>query len=296
MEKYLYFRSVTDEANDGVTGLKTNNPSSFLFPASKLTAMQPTADGTLTLYFEPAIAKANGGLRDKVDLTVVAGDTFEVMTAISDAIASPSRGHSDGFITVCDAVTTTDSATTALDDLSIAGTFIHKSVSACTITVQPAAAYGVYEHYEVVDIPAADAADNDVLAGLSIYIPAQATIVEGSITAVELAGNDVGSVALEVHTAAQAFDAASAGTEIIGADEGSNLSLPDADLDISSNAILGDTITGGTLISHESPLDRGTNASYFHLCAKEDMSTTDVTGTPKVGVYLKWYGPAAVAI
>jgi len=296
MEKYLYFRSVTDEANDGVTGLKTNNPSSFLFPASTLTSMQPTADGTLTLYFTPAIAKANGGLRDKVDLTVNEGDHFEVMAAITDAIANPSRGHSDGFITVCDAVTTTDSATSALDNLSIAGTFIHSSVTACTITVQPAAAYGVYEHYEVVDIPAADAADNDVLAGLSIYIPAQATIVEGSITAVELASNDVGSVALEVHTAAQAFDAASGGTEIIGADVASNLSLPDADLDISSNAILGDTITGGTLISHESPLDRGTNASYFHLCAKEDMSTTDVTGTPKVGVYLKWYGPAPVAI
>ena len=296
MEKYLYFRSVTDEANDGVTGLKTNNPSSFLFPASTLTAMQPTADTTLTLYFEPAIAKANGGLRDKVDLTVVAGDTFEVMSAISDAIANPTRGHNDGFITVCDAVTTTDSATSALADLVVSGTFIHKSVTACTITVQPAAPYGVYEHYEVVDIPAADAADNDVLAALSIYIPAQATIVEGSITAVELASNNVGSVALEVHTSAQAFDAASGGTEIIGADVASNLSLPDADLDISSDAILGDTITGGTLISHESPLDRGTNASYFHLCAKEDMSTTDPTGTPKVGVYLKWYGPAPVAI
>ena len=229
MEKYLYFRSVTDEANDGVTGLKTNNPSSFLFPASTLTAMQPTADTTLTLYFEPAIAKANGGLRDKVDLTVVAGDTFEVMSAISDAIANPTRGHSDGFITVCDAVTTTDSATSALADLVVSGTFIHKSVTACTITVQPAAPYGVYEHYEVVDIPAADAADNDVLAALSIYIPAQATIVEGSITAVELASNNVGSVALEVHTSAQAFDAASGGTEIIGADVASNISLPDAD-------------------------------------------------------------------
>ena len=298
MEKYLYFRSVTDEANDGVTGLKTNNPSSFLFPASTLTSMQPTADGTLTLYFTPAIAKANGGLRDKVDLTVNEGDHFEVMAAITDAIANPSRGHSDGFITVCDAVTTIDAlaGATPAADSTIAGTFIHSSVTACTITVQPAAAYGVYEHYEVVDIPAADAADNDVLAALSIYIPAQATIVEGSITAVELAGNDVGSVALEVHTSAQAFDAASSGTEIIGADTSGDASLPDADLDISSNAILGDTITGGTLISHESPLDRGTNASYFHLCAKEDMSTTDPTGTPKVGVYLKWYGPAPVAI
>ena len=98
MEKYLYFRSVTDEANDGVTGLKTNNPSSFLFPASTLTAMQPTADTTLTLYFEPAIAKANGGLRDKVDLTVVAGDTFEVMSAISDAIANPTRGTMMGLL------------------------------------------------------------------------------------------------------------------------------------------------------------------------------------------------------
>jgi len=294
MEKYLYFRSVTDEANDGVTGLKTNNPSSFLFPASTLTAMQPTADTTLTLYFEPAIAKANGGLRDKVDLTVVAGDTFEVMSAITDAIANPARGHSDGFITVCDAVTTTDSATSALNDLAVPGAFIHKSVTACAITVQPAAAYGVYEHYEVVDIDTSGTADNAVCGALSVYIPAQATIVEGSITAVELAGNDVGSVALEVHTAVDT--GASAGTEIIGAEEASNLSLPDADLDISSNAILGDTITGGTLISHESPLDRGTSASYFHLVAKEDMDTTDPTGTPKVGVYLKWYGPAPVAI
>ena len=70
MEKYLYFRSVTDEANDGVTGLKTNNPSSFVFPADTLTAIQPTNDGVLTLYFTPALAKANGGLRDKVDLNV----------------------------------------------------------------------------------------------------------------------------------------------------------------------------------------------------------------------------------
>jgi len=293
MEKYLYFRSVTDEANDGVTGLKTNNPSSFLFPASTLTAMQPTADATLTLYFEPAIAKANGGLRDKVDLTVVAGDTFEVMAAISDAIANSSRGHSDGFITVCDAVTTTDSATTALNDLTVAGTFIHKSVSACTITVQPAAAYGVYEHYEVVDL-SLDVADDAVAAALGIYIPAQATIVEGSITAVELAGNNIGSVALEVHTAADT--GASAGTEIIGADVASNLSLPDADCDVSSDGILGDTITGGTLISHESPLDRSTNVSYFHLVGKADMTSTPMTGSPKVGVYLKWYVSAPVGI
>jgi len=297
MEKYLYFRTVEDEANDGVTGLKTSNPSSFLFPASSLTAIQPTNDGVLTLYFTPALAKGDNVLRDSVNLNVTEGDHFEVMQAITDAIASPTRGHSDGFIVIADDMKTTDSATTALDNLTVNPVYIHKSISSCgDITVQPTSVHGVHEYYEIVDIPAADAADNDVLAALSVYIPAQATLVEGSITAVELASNDVGSVALEVHTAAQAFDAASGGTEIIGADQAGNLSLPNADLDISSNAILGDTITGGTFISHESPLDRGTDASYFHVCAKEDMSTTDVTGTPKVGVYLKWYGPAAIAL
>ena len=49
---YLYFRTVADEANDGVTGLKTNNPSSFMFDAENLTAMQPTSDTNLTLYFK----------------------------------------------------------------------------------------------------------------------------------------------------------------------------------------------------------------------------------------------------
>ena len=297
MRKYLYFRTVADEANDGVTGLKTSTPSSFLFPADSLTAIQPTDDAVLTLYFKPALANNVSGLRDQVELNVNEGDHYEVMSAITDAIANPARGHSDGFIVIADDVATTDSAVTALNDLAVTPQYIHSSITSCgDIIVQPTSVFGVHEYFETVDLPAADAADNDVLAPLAIKIPAQATLVEASITAVELYTNDVGSVALEVHTAAQAFDAASAGTEIIGADVASNLSLPDADLDVSSNAILGDTITGGTLISHESPLDRGTNESFFHLVAKEDMSTTDPTGTAKVAVYLKWYGPAAVAL
>ena len=293
MEKYLYFRSVTDEANDGVTGLKTNAPSSFLFPASTLTAMQPTADATLTLYFEPAIAKANGGMRDTVTLTVNEGDHFEVMSAISDAISNPSRGHSDGFITVCDAVTTTDSAISALANLAVGGTFIHSSVSACAITVQsPSAGIGVHEHYEVVDITAAATADDDVLDPLSIYIPAQATIVEASITAVELSSTGAASCSLFVHSGAQVHNAGIAGTEIIGADTSGDHSLPDTDLNFGSGDVLGEVITGGTLISHESPLDRGTAVSYFHICAKEGSMTP--AGQAKIGLYLKWYGPAAV--
>tara|TARA_R100001082_G_scaffold44838_1_gene23949 strand:+ start:242 stop:1129 length:888 start_codon:yes stop_codon:yes gene_type:complete len=295
MRKYLYFRTVADEANDGVTGLKTNNPSSFLFPADSLTAIQPTNDGVLTLYFKPALAQGDNMLRDSVDLNVNEGDHYEVMSAITDAVANPARGHSDGFIVIADDVATTDSATTALNDLAVLPQYVHSSITSCgDITVQPTSVYGMHEYFETVDLPAADTADDAVLAALGIYIPAQATIVEASITAVELYSNDVGSVALEVHTTTDTD--ASAGTELIGADSAGNASLPNANLDVSSNAILGDTITGGTLVSHESPYDRGTNASYFHLVAKEDMSTTDPTGTAKVAVYLKWYGPAAIAL
>ena len=297
MKKFLYFRTVADEANDGVTGLKSNNPSSFMFDAENLCAMQPTADTILTLYFKPAfIHNGNNAtvLRDTVNLNVTAGDTFEVMAAITNAIANPSRGHSDGFIIVADDMVKTDSATTALNDLDVAAKYIHASVSSCgTITVQsPSAGIGVHEHYEVIDIPAAAVADNDVIASLGMFIPAQATLVEASITAVELSSTGAASCALEVHTAAVADNAASGGTEIIGADVASNLSLPDEDLNFGSSDILSDTITGGTFISHESPLDRGTAVSFFQLCAKESGMSN--AGSAKIGVYLKWYGPAGV--
>ena len=296
MRKFLYFRTVADEANDGVTGTKTNNPSSFMFNADNLTAMQPTADAILTLYFKPALAhnKYDTGLRDTVNLNVNEGDHFEVMSKITDAIANPARGHSDGFIVIADDVTTTDSATTALNDLDIAGTYIHNSITSCgTITVQsPSAGYGVHEHYEVIDIPDGAVADNDVMASAGIYLPAQAVIVEAMIINVELSTGAAASAALEVHTAAVADNAASAGTEIIGADEAGNKSLPDTDLNFGSGDVIGESITGGTLISHESPLDRGTAVSYFHLCAKEGSMTP--AGQAKIGLYLKWYGPAAV--
>ena len=296
MKKYLYFRNVADEANDGVTGLKTDSPSSFLFNADDLVAMQPTADAILMLYFKPALASYNDATtqRDQVALNVEAGDTFEVMQAITDAIASPVRGHSDGFIVVADDMATTDSATTALNDLSVTPKYVHKSITSVrNIKVQPPnAGYGVHEHYEVVGIDASATADNDVIGSLNMYIPAQAVLVEAAIMNVELSTNAEQSCALEVHTAAVAFNAASAGTEIIGADEGSNLSLPDEDLNFGSGDVIGDVVTGGTLISHESPLFRGTNASYFQLVGKEASMTN--TGSAKIGVYLKWYGPAAV--
>jgi len=297
MNKFLYFRTVADEANDGVTGLKTSTPSSFMFPADTLTAMQPTADAAITMYFKPALQGANpaSSLRDTVVLNVTAGKTFEVMSAITDAIASPARGHSDGFIVIADDVATTDSAVTALNDLAVSPRYAHGSITSCgAIKVQAPTTMGVHEHYEVVDIAATTTADNDVIGSLGIFIPAQAVLVEAMLINVELSTNAEQSVALEVHTAAIAFNAASGGTEIIGADTSGNASLPDADLNFGSGDVLGAVVTGGTLISHESPLARGTAISHFQLCGKETSMTN--TGTGKIGVYLKWYGPAAVAI
>jgi hypothetical protein len=299
MNKFLYFRTVADEANDGVTGLKTNNPSSFMHPAENLTAMQPTDDGILTLYFKPALAHSAANyqmnsLRDTVNLNVNEGDHFEVMSKITDAIANPARGHSDGFIVIADDVTTTDHVVSGLADLTVAGQYVHSSITSCgTITVQsPSAGYGVHEHYEVIDIPDGAVADDDVMASAGIYLPAQAVIVEAMIINVELSTGAAASAALEVHTAAVADNAASAGTEIIGADTSGDHSLPDTDLNFGSGDVIGESITGGTLISHESPLDRGTAVSYFHLCAKEGSMTP--AGQAKIGLYLKWYGPAAV--
>jgi hypothetical protein len=293
MKKYLYFRTVADEANDGVTGLKTNKPSSFLFPADSLTAIQPTNDGVLTLYFTPALAQGDNILRDSVNLNVTEGDHFEVIQAITDAINE--GPHSDGFILIADDVATTDSAVSSENDLAVSPKYIHKSITSCgDIIVQPTSVFGMHEYYEIVDIPTGAIADNDCFSNLSIKIPAQATLVEGSITAVELSGSADASCALNVHTAVVASNDAAAGTEIIGADSTGNASLPNSDLNFGSGDILGDTITGGTLISHESPLDRGTAESFFHLTVKE--SSVNCTGTPKIGVYIKWYGPAAVAI
>lgn len=146
----------------------------------------------------------------------------------------------------------------------------------------------VHEHYEIVSPTTAD--DNDVAASLGIMLPAGAIILDATIASIALATSDHGAFALEVHNAAVADDEASAGTEIVGEDVSGDVSSPDNDLDVSNNAASTLAINMGTL----APVDRTGAVTYFHVCAKEDCSS--MTGTPKVGVYLKWFGPAAVKI
>tara|TARA_R100000008_G_scaffold12560_1_gene6266 strand:+ start:10 stop:543 length:534 start_codon:yes stop_codon:yes gene_type:complete len=147
---------------------------------------------------------------------------------------------------------------------------------------------GMHEYYEVVSPTTAD--DNDVAASLKIIIPPQAQIVEAALIGVELATSDHGAWALEVHNAAVADDAASGGTEIVGEDVSGDVSVPDNDLDTSNNAAIGSVIHMGTLAN----VQRSTAVTHLHVTAKEDCSS--MTGTPKVGVYVKWFGYPAQKI
>ena len=141
---------------------------------------------------------------------------------------------------------------------------------------------GMHEYYEVVEPTTAD--DNDVAASLSIVIPPQAQIMEAALLGVALASSDHGLWALEYHNAAIADDDASGGTEMVGEDVSGNVSLPDNDLDTSNNAAIGIVVHMGTLAQ----IQRSTAVTHLHVCDKEDCSS--MTGTPKVGVYIRWFG------
>ena len=146
---------------------------------------------------------------------------------------------------------------------------------------------GYHELFEVVTITATSHAD-DVCGVLSKKLPAQARIVDAAIVADTLAAENVGGIALHVHSSDVAIDAAKQGTEIVGAGAGGG-SLPNADLDISSDAVAAAVVTFGSTAA----IARGTDETFFLLANQDDIST--ISNSPKVGVYIKWFGPAAAA-
>jgi hypothetical protein len=223
---------------------------------------------------------------DDITLNVTQGKTKEVITALAELI-SGQGAKGDGFTVVADDMTTNAANETVAaryfhpDITSVAGIAVFKTEQGV----------GMHEYYEIVT-PIAGTTDstNDVVASLSIKLPAQCIILESAMTAVALAGSNYGLVALEIHNAAIADDAASGGTEILGENVSGDKSIPDANLDFSSDGSLYDTIHSGTI----SPIDRQTAVTYFHVTAKQDMAS--MTGSPKIGVYVKWFGAPAIAL
>ena len=293
VENWLYFRTVTDEDNDdGDAGSEFTAPTSICVPASAIQQIEPYSATAINISFSNLILrddlpnpaqgdKAAG--KDHVTLNVTQGKMKEVMTALAELISGQGT-KGDGFTVVADDMTTNAANET------VAARYFHPDVTSVSgINVfKTDRGLGIHEYYEMITPMTAD--DNDVAGSLSIKLPAECIILEAGITVSSLATSNHGSVALEIHSAAIADDAASAGTEILGANATGDKSIPDADLDISSDAIQYDSIHSGTF----TPLDRDTAETHFQVTAKEDMS--DMTGTPLVGVYIKWFGLAAVAL
>lgn len=128
-EVLLYFRTVADEDNDDNNGAQT----SVVFPASKLRAMNPTADTSLMLYFD-SLRNTEGAddqadeitIADTVVLTITANTHEAVMKSIVRAInGKKSNPKADGLLIVADDVTTNVAGET------VAATYVDTNITSC---------------------------------------------------------------------------------------------------------------------------------------------------------------------
>ena len=130
--KMLFFRTQADEADvDGIN-------DQLCIRADRLVSISPASATTVDMLFHSVrnnVLMNNEQLTyDKVTLTVTQGDIQEVMDALVQKING--YPHSNGFIVIADDCATTDSAVTALDNLTLATKYAHPSISGITgITV-----------------------------------------------------------------------------------------------------------------------------------------------------------------
>ena len=117
----LFFRTQADEANnDGID-------DSVCLPAANLVSISPTANNTVAMYFKSVKSNDPLAAYDSVVLDTVVGDAFEVAERLISYVNS--GPNTDGFIVIADDMTTTDSATAALADLTVSPTYAHPSIT-----------------------------------------------------------------------------------------------------------------------------------------------------------------------
>ena len=109
MEKYLYFRTVADEDDDDAAA------DTLALPARRIVAMAPSADTTITVWFESVNNMQTDGanelvLKDSAVITITAHRHKKVLQSIVRSING--GPHSDGFIVVADDTTTDYDGTT----------------------------------------------------------------------------------------------------------------------------------------------------------------------------------------
>ena len=130
MEKYLYFRTVADEDDDDAAA------DTLALPARRIVAMAPSADTTITVWFESVNNMHTAGdnelvLKDSAVITVTAHRHKKVLQSIVRSING--GPHSDGFITVA------DDATTDFDGTTRTAIYIDNDISAmAAITIAAA--------------------------------------------------------------------------------------------------------------------------------------------------------------
>ena len=133
MEKYLYFRAVTDQDSDD------GSDDSIYVPAKRVTGLVPTSATVLTIFFESVLNERSNGtdhedvISDSVAITCTQGKVKEVMRTIVAAINS-NHLYSDGVIVVADDVTTTHETSTASADETVVGQYLHPAITACGAT------------------------------------------------------------------------------------------------------------------------------------------------------------------
>ena len=139
MEKYLYFRTVADEDDDDAI-----TADSVLVPVSKITGFYPSNSGSagtaadeLTIFFESINNIQTAGdnevvKSDSVLLNITAGQSFNVMQAIVDAINATGTAYQDGYIVVCDDATTSVGASSIEgNNATKAAVTIHSGIVDC---------------------------------------------------------------------------------------------------------------------------------------------------------------------
>ena len=119
-EKYLYIRTEADEDDDD------DAARSIALPSSRIVAIAPASDTTLTIWFESVNNIFTAGdnelvLKDSVVLNVTAHRHKEVASKIIQAING--GPHDDGWIVVA------DDSTTDFDASTRSAVYIHPDIT-----------------------------------------------------------------------------------------------------------------------------------------------------------------------
>ena len=129
IDKYLYFRTQADQADDD--GID----DSLYLPARQITALVPTSTTALTIFFESMYNNQGGTddevvISDSVVINCTAGKVKQVMEHLVRSINS-NKLYGDGLITVADDVTTTYLTSSAAADETVDAKVLDAGITSC---------------------------------------------------------------------------------------------------------------------------------------------------------------------